>query len=181
MQQLQALKELAENLLTVDPNKGKLFWEERPRDMFPSEWSWKVWNINNSGKEAFTAINSDGYKHGTIFGKSYKAHRIIWILCNDDNLKHIDHINHDPSDNRLVNLRSVAPNKNWKNRSKNSDNKSGFNGVSWHKAIGKWVAYISHEGKKIHLGSYRDIDAAIAARQVANIKHGYHMNHGKDV
>lgn len=43
------------------------------------------------------------------------------------------------------------------------DNKSGFRGVCWHKATGKWVATIVVDSKKIHLGYFNTaIEGAIA-------------------
>ena len=82
---------------------------------------------------------------------------------------------------RLINLRSVEQSENFRNQPKNSKNTSGFNGVCWHKKTKKWMAYVRRDGKRIYLGVFENIEAAIAARQVANVSNGYHTNHGKDV
>lgn len=44
-----------------------------------------------------------------------------------------DHINQNPLDNRKANLRIVTNSKNLFNRGKNTNNTSGFKGVSWDK------------------------------------------------
>jgi hypothetical protein len=44
-----------------------------------------------------------------------------------------------------------------------STNTSGYRGVSWHKAVNKWIAQIGVDGKSVYLGLYADsIDAAMA-------------------
>ena len=57
-------------------------------------------------------------------------------------------------------------------------NKSGFNGVSWENRRNKWYAYITIDSKNVHLGRFDDLDDAIQCRKNANIKFGYHPNHG---
>jgi hypothetical protein len=45
------------------------------------------------------------------------------------------------------------------------NNTSGYRGVSWHKAVGKWTAYASHNGQIRYLGCFESKeDAAEAAR-----------------
>lgn len=58
-----------------------------------------------------------------------------------------------------------------RNVDKASNNTSGHVGVSWHKTLQKWQAYIQHEGKKIYLGLYTHKEDAIAARIAGEIKY----------
>jgi hypothetical protein len=51
--------------------------------------------------------------------------------------------------------------------------------VCWKKRVSKWLASISINGKRKHLGYFKDIDDAIEARKNANIEYGYHANHGE--
>ena len=44
-----------------------------------------------------------------------------------------------------------------------SNNKSGYKGVSWHKASNKWSSQITVKGKKIYLGVFNEINKAIKA------------------
>ena len=65
-----------------------------------------------------------------------------------DNLV-VDHIDRDPMNNRLSNLRLVTPQQNSWNVSKSSNNTSGCTGVRWDKQYNRWVAFITIDGKTI--------------------------------
>jgi len=90
----------------------------------------------------------------------------------------LDHINGEGLDNRIVNLREADQGVNMKNTSRRVDNMSGVTGVHWYKNRKKWQAQIQVNGKRIFLGYFDDIDDAIAVRKLANIKYGFHNNHG---
>ncbi len=77
----------------------------------------------------------------------------------------IDHINRVRDDNRISNLRLATISQNTFNQPRRKE--SAINGVSWHKVANKWRAYISVNGRFKHLGCYRDIDEAVAARLAA--------------
>ncbi len=67
--------------------------------------------------------------------------------------------NYEPSNCRWANANIQNRNK----RLLQSNNKSGYRGVSWHKASNKWIARIIKNGKCINIGSFIDkIDAAKA-------------------
>ena len=68
----------------------------------------------------------------------------------------IDHIDANRSNNRIANLRICTFQQNHFNRGKQSNNKSGFKGVSWHKQKQKWVAQIKIEGRNKFLGFFAD-------------------------
>ena len=165
---------------------GKLFWRERDVSLFSdgtysAERARNIWNGRYVGEEAFTAKTSDGYLHGSIFGQMHRTHRVIWAIHHGSWPDgEIDHINHDRTDNRIINLREVTSQENSRNQSIYASNTSGQTGVSWHKRDNKWVAHIFFDGKKRHLGLFTDISDAIAARAAAEIKHGFHKNHGSN-
>jgi len=97
-----------------------------------------------------------------------RMHRdIVGLMPYDD--RHVDHINRDPLDNRRSNLRIVTPSQNMMNRSLFMNNTSGTTGVASHGS--KWQAYITVDKKRMHLGSFRERDAAIEARRVAEEEH----------
>jgi hypothetical protein len=81
----------------------------------------------------------------------------------------LDHINRNRSDNRIVNLRLASAELNAQNASVRSDNTSGVQGVSWHKASNKWVVQISRQGKPTHVGLFDSIKDAVAARAQAEL------------
>lgn len=177
--------ELCRQLLRYEPETGKLFWRERHPDSFrgdgqrPSEWNCAVWNKQRAGKEAMTA-QSHGYRHGSLNGVMLRAHHVVWMIVHGERPPFpIDHINGDPLDNRICNLRSVPPTTNSKNRSLNCNNSSGFHGVRWHKRYHKWEAHIVSQGKYRYLGSFQNKEDAIAARKSAELELGFHANHGR--
>lgn len=57
------------------------------------------------------------------------------------------------------------------NRAINSNNTSGYRGVSYRKDRNKYRAYIKFQGKDIFLGNYDDIEDAIKARKCAEEKY----------
>lgn len=63
--------------------------------------------------------------------KSYRVHRIIWVLVNGELSKdeYIDHIDGNPRNNLLSNLRVVSNKVNSRNQKFRSTNTSGVNGV----------------------------------------------------
>ena len=123
-------------------------------------------------------IHTKGYILISLNSKKYCAHRLAFLYMGGEIPEEVDHINHIRKDNRWFNLRAVTHNENCRNISMQKVNKSGFNGICWHKKAGKWQAYISVQGRCIHLGYFTDKNNAISARKEANIKHGFHGNHG---
>ena len=87
------------------------------------------------------AKSSGSYRQVMIGKKRFLEHRLIWILLNgtiEDSLV-IDHIDRDPSNNRIENLRAV-------NQSGNALNRLTCTHVQkW--AEGKWYARFKRLGK----------------------------------
>lgn len=137
------------------------------------------WNSRFAGKKALCAPHSNGYLFGAIANQKLFAHRAAWALhygyWPDGE---IDHINHDKTDNRIVNLRVVQRAHNAMNLSKSKRNSSGVTGVFKHTQTGRWQAQIRIKRKSIHLGSFESFDDAVAARKKAEDQHGFHQNHG---
>jgi hypothetical protein len=164
------------NLLRYEPETGKLYWLERPLEMFSDEWLGKSWNTRFAGREALTADNGHGYPFGTVNYNRLKAHRVIWAMVHGEWPKgEIDHINGQRDDNRLVNLRCVTRAENARNRARMKRNTSGRTGVYWQGRCGKWVASINGT----YLGIFERFEDAVAARERAEIEHGYHPNHDR--
>lgn len=176
--------DMLRNLLRYDEDVGLLFWKERPVTLFKNglqsaAHNCKAWNSKLAGKKAFSSHGYDGYVRGTIFGRRYYAHRVIWAMQTGKWPTHqIDHINHNTADNRIRNLREATTLENGWNQSIGKNNVSGVCGVSWSKAKNLWCATISPHGEKIHLGSFEELRMAAAARQGAERALGFHKNHG---
>lgn len=134
-----------------------------------------------NGKEA-GCVGTRGYRQVKYKYKMYPVHRIIYMIETGvmlENGMHIDHINGDRLDNRIENLRVVTCVENCRNAKMPSNNTSGVNGV--HKYKRKWKAMITVDFRLIYLGLFSTLEEAIKARKLADIKYGFHANHGRVV
>jgi len=171
--------EVLRQLLSYDPETGKLFWKERPAHFFKSDSYAERWNNRFAGREALTARHREGYCHGSLLGSHVLAHRAAMALHNGEWPEwEVDHINGDRTDNRIDNLRAVTRSENARNVSVSQRNTSGQIGVS-ETARGMWVAYIREGGGHVHLGVFREFEDAVSARRAAQVRFGYHRNHGR--
>lgn len=161
-------------LLEYDPETGALIW--KTRESAASEAAAKIWNKRFSGKEA-GCLTEKGYLKVRIGKKKYYAHRIAWAIHHGEWPDVIDHVNHEKSDNRISNLRSVKFSENLLNRPPQKNSKV-FVGVHRHKECYRWVASIGHKGRPVYLGLYACIGKAIKARREAERDLGFHENHG---
>ena len=165
-----------------EPETGKLFWRKRAAETFrdSSHGSCASFNIRYAGYEAFAADSKNGYKVGRLGGSNYYAHRVIWKMNFGDDPDFVDHINGDPSDNRINNLRNIATHRiNMLNVKRRTDNTSGVTGVGRSRRRDKWVAEINVDGRHIYLGAFSALEDAAAARKAAEMEYGFHANHGR--
>lgn len=82
-----------------------------------------------------------------------KMHRVAWLLHYGELPETIiDHIDRNPANNKIDNLRLANQSGNSMN-SKKHDNgsKSKYRGVTWSKQRRMWQAYIYKDGKHIHI------------------------------
>jgi hypothetical protein len=167
------------SLLRYEPDTGKLFWLPRATGELDTMGRSKdtKWNSRHAGKEA-GALSPVGRRVLGVYGKTYCAHRVIWFLVHGEWPVEIDHINGDPSDNRLVNLRSVTGAENCKNRPKLPNRSSKYLGVSVHKK-GRWQATCTVNGKQIYGGLYASEDEAAAKAAQMRRDLNFHPNHGR--
>lgn len=104
---------------------------------------------------------SDGYVIITINYKRYLAHRLAWLFMYGEwPSSDIDHINGNPNDNRICNLREATHAQNLKNQKLRSNNTSGYKGVYFSKKNRNWVARIKVNYQYKHIGVYTDPETA---------------------
>lgn len=72
----------------------------------------------------------------------------------------VDHIDGNGLNNSRVNLRPANYAENSRNAKCHRNSVSGFKGVSWHAARGKWRARISVGRKETHLGLFESAERA---------------------
>lgn len=93
------------------------------------------------------------------------------FLMNPSEDKVVDHINRNPLDNRICNLRTCTQQNNCFNKSMQCNNTSGVAGVTWDKSRNKWLAQIQINKKNKYLGRFATLEEAIAARQQAEMEY----------
>jgi hypothetical protein len=167
-------------LVSYDAKTNRFFWKERPAHLFASRRIAKVWNTRFAGKEAFKSKMQKGYYYARIWTRCYLKHRAIWAFVHGKWPVHnIDHINGDPSDNRIENLRDVPQTHNMRNTTLSRRNTSGAVGVRWYARKRRWTAAIKVNRKHHHLGSFLTFAEALDARKAAERQHGFLPGHGR--
>lgn len=109
--------------------------------------------------------NGKGYLRVRLNKKFYLNHILVAksFLENPDNLPTVDHKNRDTQNNRLDNLRWGTNSQQEMNKGLQSNNTSGYRGVSWHERRQKFRARIYKDGVEKHLGYYDTAEEAHAA------------------
>lgn len=107
---------------------------------------------------------SDGYIKFRVGGIEYFAHRLAWLhFYGEWPSKHIDHIDGNPSNNAISNLRLASDGENAQNQWRASKkNKAGLLGVSFHKC-GYWRARIAVNKKSKTIGYFKTAAQAYEA------------------
>ena len=122
------------------------------------------WSCCNDNKPS-----GKGYIPIKINKKIYKLHRLIYKYHNEEwdmiysHNNEIDHININPLDNKIENLRILNCSQNCRNQNKKKNCSSKYKGVSWSKVISKWRAQIKINGKTKHLGLFDNEEEAYLA------------------
>ena len=137
----------------------------------------------------FTVVDDEDYEYlnqwkwcskdyiSTFYaGRKQDSHTTILmhrVIMDCPSNKYVDHIDGDGLNNQKSNLRVCSNSENGRNRGKQSNNKSGYKGVSIHNRGNKFRAQIKAEGKLIHLGVFETAeDAAKVYDQKALELHG---------
>lgn len=142
-------------------------------DPSTGEFTWKVLRGGCKRRVAGYSKNGD-YSIISVRGVRWKSHRLAWFhFYGEMPPPLIDHIDGNKSNNRISNLRAATKAENCRNKRIHANNTSGYKGVSWHKATGKWMASIMTNGKTVHLGVFSDpTEAHEAYTQAARDMHG---------
>lgn len=111
--------------------------------------------------------NSGGYYRVCLHGRDYRNSRVVYALVNnvDPGDQFIDHIDRNPGNNRIENLRLVSQRVNMQNRVNNS--RWGI-GAYFHPHSGKWQSTIMMKGKRRLLGYFDTPEAAADAYRCAS-------------
>lgn len=168
--QLQAAR--CKSAINTSKEKGELTTNELKEVLrYEPETGHFYWRQRGVGRRRVDApagsISKDGYVVISFGYKAYKAHRLAWLYMHGKWPSGvIDHINGNPGDNRITNLRDTSQISNAQNRRKTSaNNKSGVIGVRQDGS--RWRAQITAGGKTVQLGTFDTVEAAVEARAKA--------------
>ena len=118
------------------------------------------------------------YDDGTY--KHTNVSRVAWAMSKGEWPKgELDHIDGDPFNNKISNLRDVEHITNGRNQRTPTNNSSGVCGVYFDRRRGCYFASIKVNYKNMYLGSYQTLEEAAKARKKAEIDYGFHENHGR--
>jgi len=123
-----------------------------------------IWKVNKGRSKKGTIAGSrdtKGYMQLKLNQKVYRLHRLIWLWHGKELPEQIDHIDRNPLNNKIENLRAATQSENQWNTER------ACNGVSFHKASNKWRARIKINNKEIYLGVFSDIEQARQVREEA--------------
>lgn len=147
----------ARELFLYDPSTGQLSYRIKPR---------------RGIKTGTIAGWSDrlGYRRVIVDGRNYMVHRVAWLYTYGTwPAGEVDHINGNPSDNRIGNLRDVDRAKNQQNIvAARKTNQSGLRGVFRH-SNSTWIVRIRANGASYYLGTFDDPEEAHIAYMQAKM------------
>lgn len=117
--------------------------------------------------------NDNGYWRVHALGSHFKAHKIVWALNNNfENQEglHIDHIDGNPSNNRIENLRLVDPFLNARNKPMMKNNTSGIHGVCFQNVRTKNGNYVER-----YVAGWRDLEGNPKTKCFSVNVYGYEL------
>jgi hypothetical protein len=127
-------------VLNYDPATGEFTWKVRPAYNIPA------------GSKAGCVNPQNGYYQIRISGKGYKAQRIAWFMVHGEwPPEDVDHIDGDPLNNCMANLRLASRQENCRNR---KVVRAGLKGAYLRRRDGWYAAKIRVDRKLIHLGYF---------------------------
>ena len=149
-------------------------------DLFEYRDGVLYWKVATRGHKVGQIAGSTASRYCCIKyqGKLYKAHRLIYLMMHGELPQFIDHIDNNPLNNKIENLRPTTKAQNGFNRKINSNNSSGYKGVGWDKQAKKWKARCWVNKKTHNIGFFDTIEEAADAIKSARIElHGDYARH----
>lgn len=157
--------------------------QNKVKELFTYEEGKLLWKVKKAvrtsiGKEA-GAVNALGYRCISVDNKKYYTHRLIFLFHRGYLPDYVDHIDRDPTNNRIENLRECTRDQNQWNQKVSIKSTSGIKGVVWHKRMKRWQARVSVSGVRHFLGSFQSHELAEqAVKEFREKHHGAFANHG---
>ena len=160
--------------------------QERLHDLFEyREDGNLIWQVSSSNRvrigDTVGYLNISGYYRVQINGKKHFLHRLIYMYHHGHLTQgmDIDHIDGNPANNRIENLREITHSQNLMNAKIHKNNKTGIKGVCFLRKAKKYQVRLAINGKDIYLGCYTTLEEAKAVVKEAREKyHGEYARHG---
>lgn len=143
-------------------SEGNLYWRKTPSNCVDI-------------KDPAGSLKSDGtgYIRVTYKRKQYQLHNLIWVLHNGEipDSLYVDHIDNDPSNNKIDNLQLLTLPENLRKRARVFSPRGCvyFRG----ERRNPWQAKINYKGRAIHIGSFiteQEAHEALEAWKITNIQ-----------
>ena len=115
---------------------------------------WKVRTSNRVRVGYPVGSLEQGYLKTSVLGQRMLVHRIIFLIHHGYLPDIVDHVDCNPLNNCIDNLRAATNNQNKHNGKMRVNNTSGVKGVYWNNQKGKWQAQICVDGRTRNLGRY---------------------------
>lgn len=149
--------------------------------MHMEQWEPRFWSKVNKTETCWLwtgALTPKGYGNFSVGrGTTKRAHWWSYGLANGPlpKGKLVDHRCHVKHCVNPSHLRPVTNKQNLENRvGAASNSKSGVRGVCWYAARNKWLAYVTHHSKRIHVGYFIDLadaEQAVIAKRLELFTH----------
>lgn len=136
------------------------------RDTGIFRWKQQVKYDKPVGSIAGT-VRRFGYVYIGVCGSGqFAAHRLAWMMYyGHDPVGEVDHIDGNPSNNSIKNLRLASSSEQKQNKCVQSNNRSGLKGAYYHTCHKgkKWRSQIKTKDGLVYLGYYHTAEEAHAA------------------
>lgn len=156
-------QEILREWFDYNPLTGIFVWRKEPRTIGPA-----LGKVAGTSNRKYVMISVPGFRQ-------LGAHRLAWIYVNGLTIggSEIDHIDRNPTNNAIANLRLATSSQQKQNKGVQSNSRSGLKGAFFHASRKgkKWRTQIKVGGRIIFLGYFHTAEEAHEAYATAAREH----------